>query len=225
MRPDAPQLVLASASPRRSDLLAGVGIFPLIQPADVDETAHVDESASHMVERLAVAKATAVAQRLSNGAGPSGLEGPRHLVVGSDTTVVVDGRVLGKPVDANDAESMLAALQGRDHVVLSGVAVIATGDGSVGLLAKSSVTASTVTLRPVDRDEIEWYVRTGEPMGKAGAYAIQGYGSVFVTGVNGSYHNVVGLPLAALDQLLAEFGSSLRSFSTLGESILSEDPQ
>jgi septum formation protein len=183
--------VLASASPRRRDLLARLGIVADVRPAHVDETPRPDEAPGDLVQRLARTKAAAV-------------DAPDSaLVVAADTEVVLDGRVLGKPADDAEAAAMLAALSGRTHDVMTGVAV-RHGDRTA-----TDVAVTRVHVRDLDPAEIDWYVRTGEPMGKAGAYAIQGAGAVFITGIDGSDTNVIGLPLALLVSLARRVGVDL----------------
>ena len=183
MPPDV--LVLASASPRRAELLRAAGIRFEVVTADVDERQHSGEDAESYVRRLAAAKATRVAAAH-----------PGRAVLGADTTVVVDGDVLGKPADAAEAATMLARLSGRSHLVLTGVCLIdPTGH------ADASVAFTTVEFRPLLVDEIEGYVATGEPMDKAGAYAIQGGAGPFVTRIEGAHDNVVGLPVALIQAM------------------------
>ena len=181
------RLVLASASPRRAALLAGAGRAFDVVPANIDERRLGDETPRDYVLRLAAAKAAAVAGRY-----------PGRIVIGADTTVVVAGTLLGKPRDADDAARMLRRLSGRAHEVLTGVAVRRDGR------SVAAVEATSVHFAPLDADRIAWYVGTGEPLDKAGAYGLQGAGGQFVTRVEGSRSNVVGLPLARLDRLLAE---------------------
>lgn len=181
------RLVLASASPRRAALLARAGYAFDVVPANVDESRRPSEPAADYVARLARDKAVAVAGGY-----------PERFVIGADTTVVVDGAVLGKPRDADDAGRMLRLLSGRAHQVLTGVAV-RRGARCVG-----AVETSVVHFAVLDAGQIAWYVGTGEPADKAGAYGLQGSGGRFVTRVDGSRSNVVGLPLACLDRLLAE---------------------
>ena len=183
-----PRLVLASASPRRSELLSVVGIPFVVRAAEVDETPLPGEVPAALVERLARLKAAADVR-------------PGELVLGADTEVALDGEVLGKPRDALDAAAMLARLAGRDHDVLTGLA-LATVDG----IARTAVEHTVVTLAPLGRREIDWYVATGEPLDKAGAYGIQGRAALFATAVHGSFTNVVGLPLATVYRLLREQG-------------------
>jgi len=186
MTRSAPQFVLASSSPRRSELLAAAGFAFDVAHADIDETPLAHEPADRYVVRLAEGKARAVAARF-----------PDRAVLGADTTVVVDGDILGKPADAADAAAMLRRLQGRGHEVLTGIALVAHGRAQVVL------EATQVSFGPMTEAEIAAYVATGEPMDKAGAYGIQGWAARHVTRVEGSYSNVVGLPVAVVYQLLA----------------------
>jgi septum formation protein len=191
---DAPLLVLASASPRRRDLLASRGLRFEVVPADVSEEPLAGESPRALVERLAAEKALAVRARLPRR--------PRRFVLGSDTVVVLGEEILGKPRDAAHAVELLSRLAGRTHTVWTGVAVAVTGDGP----PRVSSVASAVTLRAASADELRAYVATGEPLDKAGAYALQGEGRRFVTRVEGSESNVIGLPLDEALALLAEAG-------------------
>jgi septum formation protein len=183
-----PPLVLASASPRRAELLRLAGFTFEVAPADVDETPREAELAEHYVRRLAEAKARAVAA-----------QHPGAAVLGADTTVAVDGAILGKPADSADAVAMLHRLQGRAHDVLTGVAVVGPG------WSASSVATTRVWMAPLTAEDIDGYVASGEPMDKAGAYAIQGLASRFVTRIEGSYPNVVGLPVHLVHELLAAY--------------------
>ena len=186
----APRLILASASPRRAALLEAAGVAFDVVPADVDEALLPGEAPTAHVERLAGAKAAAVARRH-----------PGRPVLGADTVVVVDGEVLGKPADAADAARMLRQLAGRAHEVLTGVALIWPAGQ-----ARTRVERTTVEVAPLDDAEIAWYVASGEGADKAGAYGVQGLASRFVTRVSGSYSAVVGLPVAAVHALLREAG-------------------
>ena len=176
-------------------LLREAGIEFEIIPADIDEVERPDESPREMVMRLAGEKAEAVAARLPDS--------PVRLVLGSDTIVVEGNRVLGKPTDEEDAVALLSSLVGRRHQVWTGIAVAVTGATSVWMEAVSS----EVEMRPADESEIRAYVATGEPMDKAGAYALQGDGRRFVTGVHGSQTNVIGLPVEETLDLLARRGA------------------
>lgn len=182
-------LLLASRSPRRRELLDQVGLTYRVLDPDVDETPEPGESPQALVERLARAKARA---------GRTAAEG--LPVLAADTAVVADGVALGKPADAAHALAMLERLSGRSHVVVSGIAVAA--DGAIA----SRVVESIVTLRPTTTAERRAYWASGEPDGKAGAYAIQGLGAVFVERLEGSYSNVVGLPLFETLALLCDHG-------------------
>jgi septum formation protein len=188
-------LVLASASPRRRELLARAGLAFEVFPADIDEVARAGEGPEALVERLAREKAASVARRV----GPT----PPRLVLGSDTVVVLGRDVLGKPRDAVDAEALLARLVGRTHRVLTGVAVAPSGEPAA---LQSCVVESRVRMRPASAEEIRRYVATGEPLDKAGAYALQGEGRGFVLEVTGSETNVIGLPLDETLALLRDAG-------------------
>jgi len=187
-------IVLASASPRRSELLEQVGIRFHVIPSNVDETLLADETAEDHVIRLSRNKALDVAGRQDvNG----------RWFIGSDTVVVRDNLVLGKPIDAAEARQMLASLSGRSHRVISGYAVHKRDNGQT----ISGAVVTKVFFKKLTPREIEGYIATGEPFDKAGAYAIQGIGSFMIPGIEGSYTNVVGLPLceviAALEELAA----------------------
>lgn len=174
-------LILASASPRRKQLLMAMGLTPVIQPADVDEQMHPAETPVEMVKRLALTKAGAVAPGF-----------PDALVLGSDTTVVLDGAVLGKPGSAEDAISMLHQLSGRTHQVISSVGLVHHASGRRAVDAQvTEVTFDQLTARQITR-----YVEGGSPMDKAGAYGIQDdQGAFFVRHISGDYYTVMGLPL------------------------------
>jgi septum formation protein len=182
----SPFIVLASQSPRRADLLRAAGFDFDVRATDVDESVRAGESPRDYVTRLAIAKAVA-AKRSDD-----------EVVLGADTTVVVDGEVLAKPADAADATRMLRSLAGREHEVLTGVCLLRDG------YRDTRVAATRVGFLPMTDAEIAWYVASGEPMDKAGAYGIQGRMSRFVTRIDGSYSNVVGLPVALVYQMLRE---------------------
>jgi septum formation protein len=183
-----PRLVLASASPRRAEILTSLGIPFDVDPADVDETPLSGEAPQQTVDRLASAKAAAVA--------------PRHpglCVLAADTLVVLDGAVLGKPADDAEAARMLSRLSGREHRVVTGICLRAdTGPG------RTLTEWSRVRFAPLSEREVAWYVATGEPRDKAGAYAVQGLGARFIEGIEGSFTNVMGLPARAVYRLLRE---------------------
>lgn len=187
-----PPIVLASASPRRRDLLSGLALgFETLIP-DVDESGRAGESPEAYVERVARTKAeVGVAMR------------PEAVVIAADTTVAVDGRILAKPTDAADAERMLGLLAGRVHLVHT--AVVVRRGGHTG----ARVVTTEVEFSAVGAGWIRWYVGTGEPMGKAGAYAVQGLGAVLVAAVRGSMTNVIGLPVLETCELLESAGISL----------------
>jgi septum formation protein len=196
------RIVLGSGSPRRRELLTQLGVVHEVVPADLDETPRAGESAIAYVERLAVEKAIAVAAALSSGDGDGDGDGD-VVVVAADTTVELAGRILGKPLDRTDARAMLRALSGTVHRVHTGVAVHRAGRTECG----SSTTE--VEFVELTEDRITWYLATGEPFDKAGGYALQGAGGVFVERVNGSVSGVIGLPLTILVDLLARQGVTL----------------
>lgn len=191
------ELVLASASPRRRQLLAQIGLAFRVRESDVDEgplLAGADDP-RRLTRGLALAKAMAVGRRETDA-----------LVLAADTVVVLDGEILGKPRDADEAAAMLSRLQGRTHRVVTGVAVLDAATGR----SRTAAEETRVTLRELSPAEIAAYVAGGEPMDKAGAYAVQGLGAVLVTRIEGCFYNVVGLPLALTADLLQDFGLSLR---------------
>jgi septum formation protein len=184
------QLVLASASPRRQVLLQQAGIVFRKQVAEIDETPLDNEAAEDYVMRLALEKARAVRQHSATGGLP---------VLGADTAVVVDGRLLGKPESLAHAREMLQLLSGREHQVMTAVALVRDREAV-------QLSTSRVWFRPLSENEIDEYWRTGEPQDKAGAYAIQGVGAIFIERLEGSYTGVMGLPLYETCQLLQDFG-------------------
>jgi septum formation protein len=191
-------LVLASASPRRQELLRNAGISFAVDPADINERPLAGESPRDCAERLAREKALVVFQRR-----------PRDYVLGADTIVVVEGAMLGKPRDADDAVRMLRLLSGRTHEVITGVCLVRPGASGKGSGVSESETGSeitVVTMSELSEDEIRGYVATGEPMDKAGAYAIQGMASRWIRRIDGDYSNVVGLPVAMVYAMLRERG-------------------
>jgi septum formation protein len=186
--PRVPQLVLASASPRRAALLTQLGIAFVVKPTDVDETRLPDEPIDVMVRRLALAKASAAAH------------GEALPVLGADTAVTLDGEMLGKPTDRTEGIGMLKRLSARTHDVLTAIAVVR------GTRAESRVSRSRVTFRAIDAAEAARYWESGEASDKAGGYGIQGIGGIFAERIEGSYSGIVGLPLAETDALLQAFG-------------------
>ena len=183
-------IILASGSPRRQELLQQLGVSFRQQVADIDEIRGHNESAQDYVARLALEKARAVRDQSGNDELP---------VLGADTTVVLEGKVLGKPRDRAHAREMLQLLSGRRHEVLSAVAL-------VGASEEVCVNQSSVWFRTLSAEEIDDYWRTGEPRDKAGAYAIQGLGAIFIKRLEGSYSGVMGLPLYETAQLLQKSG-------------------
>jgi septum formation protein len=190
------RLVLASASPRRAELLARLGVQPEIRPSAVDETPRAGESPSDLVARLAGAKAVAGARAVSGG-------GSDEVVLAADTVVVCDGTTLGKPADRDEARAMLTSLSGRTHEVTTGVAVLR------GAISAATRVTTRVTFRTLTDDEVAWYLATGEPDDKAGAYGLQGAGAALVARVDGSDTNVIGLPLTETVDLLRDVGVDL----------------
>lgn len=186
-------LILASASPRRAELLTQIGVRFTVAPADIDESQWVSESAADYVSRMALEKAAA--GRVGQELGIS--------VLGADTTVVCDEQVFGQPVDSSDAKRMLLALSNRTHRVLSAVAV------DNGIHRNMLLSETRVTFREITVQECDNYWQTREPLGKAGGYAIQGLGAIFVAQLEGSYSGVVGLPLAETEMLLKQFSIPL----------------
>jgi septum formation protein len=191
-------LYLASASPRRRELLETLGVRFSIEPAEVDESVRGGESPHDHVVRLAARKVATVATALAG-------RGIDALVLAADTTVTVDGEILGKPKDQADALAMLRRLAGVRHEVLTACRVVRTDDGR----AAAAVAVSGVLFHPWDETLARWYVKTGEPMDKAGAYGIQGRGVLLSAGIDGSWSNVVGLPLEALPRLFHDVGDDV----------------
>jgi septum formation protein len=188
---ERPRLLLASTSPRRFNLLAEAGVpFDVVAPRDVAEDIPAGEDPAALVQRHALAKARSVAA----------VQGGR-IILGADTVVVHDGVTYGKPTGAAAARAMLAALQGRGHTVYTGLALLPPGGGEL-----TGAEATDVVIRPLSDEEIDVYVASGEPLDKAGGYAIQGKGAFLVERVDGDYFNVVGLPLYRLSLLLARLG-------------------
>lgn len=187
------KIVLASTSPRRAELLKQIGVEFELASGNVQERPHPDEAPADYITRLARAKVIAVAGERQTG-----------LIIGADTVVVLDGQLLGKPNDEADAERMLRSLSGRWHAVMTGVALydVATGQ------EVADFDKTLVRFARISNQEIEWYVKTGEPMDKAGAYGIQGLGGLFVDEIAGNYYNVVGLPLPLVYRLARRLGYS-----------------
>ena len=196
------RLILASASPRRAELLTAAGFEFDVMPCDVDEAPRAGETADLYVRRLAMAKSAAAQQRwrqVQTGkvSGSEPVDGD-VVILAADTAVVVDGAILGKPREADEARAMLRLLSGRRHDVLTGVSL---RRGSMGV---GGVEHSGVYFRSLGNEEVEWHVEKGEGADKAGGYAVQGLASRFVWRIEGTYANVVGLPVATVDELLRE---------------------
>jgi septum formation protein len=187
-------IILASSSPRRRELLHGLGVEFSVIPSDADERVEGTVSPGLFVETLAQRKAETVAHGCSQ----------RSLVIGSDTVVVLNGEILGKPADEDDAYRMLTRLAGSTHEVYTGLCVMDTAGEQ-----KTGYTVTRVFFRELSEERIRRYIATGEPMDKAGAYGIQGFGSAFVSRIEGDYFSVVGLPLILVSDFLEEFGVQL----------------
>ena len=194
-------LYLASASRRRLDLLRQAGVDPHVRIADVDEAQRPGEPPEALVVRLAERKARAAAEDLPAGSTPG-------IVLGADTAVVLDGIPLGKPQDESEALEMLTRLSGRRHDVLTGVFLLRTDDGR----SRAAYERTAVRFRDTEAAELQEYVSSGEPMDKAGAYGIQGLGGRLVREVDGSWNNVVGLPVERFDEWLESIGCRLADF-------------
>ena len=185
------RIILASASPRRAELLTSLGVSFEPVRSDIDERPHSGESPPDYIMRLARAKAITVARKCETG-----------LVIGADTVVVLDGRLLGKPRDDADAKRMLELLSGRWHVVMTGVSLY----DSATKREVADYSKTLVRFASLSEEEIDWYIECGEHEDKAGAYAIQGRGGMFVEEIAGNYHNVVGLPLPLVYRLAKRLG-------------------
>lgn len=185
-----PKLILASASPRRAEILKSVGWEFTMHAADIDESEIEGESPENYVERLAREKAETVASRR-----------PAKIVLGADTIVVIDGEMIGKPHDLADARRMLSMLSGKWHEVLTGVAIVKNGQ------TRSAFQRTRVKFAPMSADEITFLAQHGDPLDKAGAYAAQAQAALFIEGIEGDYWNVVGLPLSLVYNLVRNFRS------------------
>lgn len=187
-------LILASASPRRRELLNTMGIRKFaVRPSSHEESLDPSLEPGKAVEKIALGKARDIASSASRG----------DVVLAADTLVFLDGEPLGKPRDETDAARMLAALSGREHTVVTGLAVIAGGH------VQTRSVSTAVRFAPLTKEQIDWYISTGEPMDKAGAYGIQGKGGMLIEGIDGDYYNVVGLPVHALAGMLQRAGISV----------------
>jgi septum formation protein len=187
-----PKLILASGSPRRAEILTSVGWEFEKITADIDETEYENENPVDYVQRLAQTKAETVAKRIENG-----------LVLGADTTVVIENEIIGKPIDLEDARKMLRKLAGKTHEVLTGVALVKVSENNVQTLVKYQRTS--VKFAKLTESEIDFLAEKGEPLDKAGAYAVQAQAALFIEGIEGDYWNVVGLPINLVYQLSKNF--------------------
>lgn len=194
VQPKKTRIVLASSSPRRTELLSAAGVAFEVIPGLVNELPFLDEAPADYIMRLARAKAVDVAKNFTDG-----------LFIGADTTVVLDGKLLGKPADEKPAKTMLRQLSGRWHAVMTGVSLY----DAASRREVADFDKTLVRMAKLSEQEIDWYVKTGEPYDKAGGYAIQGRASVFVEEIAGNYHNVVGLPMPLLYRLARQLGFSL----------------
>ena len=204
-----PMILLASASPRRKDILAELGLDLVVSPSDIDERRREGESPRELVERLAREKALACRAN-------AGDLGPQDVVVAADTIVWVEDEVLGKPRSTSDAKTMLARLSGAEHCVSTGVCLLLEDEDSAPVI-RSFVETTRVRFYDLSEDEIASYVATGEPMDKAGAYGIQDRARLFVRAIDGDYYNVVGLPVA---RLVRELQALSPAFATLPERLM-----
>lgn len=189
------RIILASASPRRSELLSQIGLKFEVIPSNADETFDNAMSCEENVQKIAYKKACYIAPELEHDC----------IIIGADTIVAINGDVLGKPIDKKDAARMLRQLSDNTHNVYTGYAIMRKSDYKIEV----GFEKTAVTFRTLSDKEIDAYINTGEPMDKAGAYGVQGVGAVFVTRINGDYNNVVGLPLSSLSQALDKFGISV----------------
>jgi len=183
-------VILASASPRRRELMEQLGIYPLVRSADIDETPRSGENTIDYVVRLSLGKARKIADQITSG----------DLVIGADTVIDYHGQIMGKPNSLRQSIDMLSQLSSQTHRVLTGVTLIA------GNRLESLSVETSVTMREIEEKEMHAYWLTGEPKGKAGSYAIQGRGARFIKAISGSYSNVVGLPLFETAAMLSRFG-------------------
>ena len=190
---ELPKLVLASGSPRRSEILTSVGWEFEKRVADVDETPRAGEDPESYVERLAIEKSLAVATEYEG-----------RIVLGADTTVVIDGRIVGKPEDPDDARRMIASLSGRWHDVITGVAVVRSASGTESVKVASGLQRTGVKFAQLSGREVDFLVEHGEPMDKAGAYAVQAQAALFIEEIKGDYWNVVGLPVSLVYRLVMD---------------------
>jgi len=191
------KIILASGSPRRHELLTALGIDFEMRPSNIPEQRRDDESPAEYVVRLAREKASFVAN-----------DAVASIVIGADTTVVVDGTLLEKPADHNDVRQMLRLLSGKWHDVLTGLCLIQSDSGRI----VGGVESTRVLFHPLTDEDIEWYLNTGEPFDKAGAYAIQGNGSLIVDKIEGNYFNIVGVPINLLYRLAHQLGEEVRNW-------------
>lgn len=192
------RIILASTSPRRREILTNVGIPYEIITSDYEEDMTQDLTPIKLAEVLAAGKAESVAKDITDG-----------IVIGADTFVVWDGHKIGKPKSEDEARSMLRSLSGTEHAVITGLCMIDTSNGNRHL----STTEIKIKFREITDEEIEWYIKTGEPMDKAGAYALQGKASIFIERIEGDYWALVGLPICTVSQVLKEWGADFMTYT------------
>lgn len=191
------QYILASGSPRRKELLKGIGLEFWTLPADIDEAEVREENPKIMVSRLSMMKALHIGRKYT---------GKDFICIGADTCVYIDGKILGKPKDEKEAEEMLALLSGREHSVFTGIAVVNCNT----MEASGECCETKVKFKELTKEEIEKYIKSGEPMDKAGAYGIQEKGAMIIEEIRGDYFNVVGLPLCSFRRIMKrDFGIEL----------------
>lgn len=188
-------LLLASASPRRQQLIQLLGLPYRVEATDVDETMPPHTPPTDYVEQLSLRKASAAKERIGNA-------GKGCIIIGSDTIVVMDGRILGKPMDEREAFNMLTSISGRTHQVYTGITCLDADNGTI--VTRHEITH--VTMKKLDDERIARYIATGEPLDKAGSYAVQGIGAVLVAKIDGDYFNVVGMSVRLLSEMLEQFG-------------------
>lgn len=195
------KIILASASPRRRELLSNLGMVFDIFPADIEETIDPFLDPADLVKDLAWQKANHIVNKVDSPA----------IIIGSDTTVVIDNKILGKPADFNEAFDMLSTLSGRTHKVFTGICVIEIPQNKT----ITDYESTEVTFKKLSPEEIKNYISTGEPMDKAGSYGIQAIGSTLVVSVNGCYNNIVGLPVYKLSEILKQFDVNILKMASL----------
>ena len=199
------KIILGSASPRRRELLSQIGIEFTVRVSDKEEVYH-SEMPEEIVKELALMKAENIAEEIRTDKEKAGGKDAESVIIGADTVVVLDRKILGKPADEEDAFRMLKSLRGRAHEVYTGVAVLAYG-GEQGQITRCHAVRTEVYVHDMTDDEIRGYIATGEPADKAGGYGIQGAFAKYIDRIDGDYYNVVGLPVSYVYQTLKEMGA------------------